>query len=113
MPAQYRELFGWALREARHERRPAQRRDELSRHRGHAYTLEVADDGRGPSGTGSGHGLVGLAERVRAAGGTLNAGPAPGGGFRLWIGVAGHAAARPTPLAGPARRPAPAQPAVP
>lgn len=31
----------------------------------------------------SSHGLVGLAERVRAAGGSLSAGPLPGGGFAL------------------------------
>ncbi len=31
----------------------------------------------------SSHGLVGLAERVRAAGGSLTAGPLPGGGFAL------------------------------
>ena len=111
VPAQYRELFGWALREAV---------TNVVRHSGatscrvvvHAYTLEVVDDGRGPSGTGSGHGLVGLAERVRAAGGTLKTGPAPGGGFRLWIGVpvTGGAAEAPAAVAACA---SPAQPAVP
>jgi two-component system sensor histidine kinase DesK len=30
-----------------------------------------------------GHGLRGLAERMEAAGGTLETGPAPGGGFLL------------------------------
>lgn len=34
-----------------------------------------------PSGTG--HGLVGMRERVRLVGGTLDAGPLPDGGFRV------------------------------
>ncbi len=51
--------------------------------------IEVADDGAGVSRTpssinGSGHGLVGMRERVAAAGGSLEAGPGPGGvGFRV------------------------------
>ena len=44
--------------------------------------VEVADDGPGgaPAG-GSGHGLIGMRERVRLHGGHLRAGPAPAGGF--------------------------------
>ncbi|MFI1973739.1 histidine kinase [Streptomyces wedmorensis] len=45
--------------------------------------LTVTDDGRGPSGTAPGSGLRGLRERVAAAGGTLDSGPAPRGGFRV------------------------------
>ncbi|MFF0554855.1 sensor histidine kinase [Streptomyces sp. NPDC004266] len=45
--------------------------------------LTVTDDGRGPSGTTPGSGLRGLRERVAAAGGTLDSGPAPRGGFRV------------------------------
>jgi signal transduction histidine kinase len=47
--------------------------------------LRVTDDGRGcPLGeTGTGNGLPGMRERAMAFGGTLTAGPRPGGGFRV------------------------------
>jgi signal transduction histidine kinase len=47
-------------------------------------TVEVTDDGPGAediSGTGSG--LLGMAERAAALGGRLDAGPRPGGGFQV------------------------------
>jgi signal transduction histidine kinase len=54
--------------------------------------IEVLDDGSGASGLagpdvddagGRGHGIVGMRERARLLGGTLDARPRPGGGFRV------------------------------
>jgi signal transduction histidine kinase len=59
--------------------------------------LEIADDGRGAASAGggaSGHGLVGMRERVEAFGGALRAGPRPGGGFVVRATI-------PLPYAGP------------
>jgi signal transduction histidine kinase len=52
-------------------------------------TVEVIDDGRGAvtsvrdGRAGTGHGLIGMRERVQAFGGDLEVGPHPGGGFRV------------------------------
>jgi signal transduction histidine kinase len=48
-----------------------------------ALRIEVTDDGRGRTGTHAGHGLVGMRERAALYGGTLDVGPAAGGGFRV------------------------------
>ena len=51
--------------------------------------IEIRDDGRPrsskPSTPGSGHGLTGIRERAALFDGTVQAEPAPGGGFRLTV----------------------------
>jgi signal transduction histidine kinase len=52
----------------------------------HDLTVEIDDDGRGPatrSATPGGKGILGMRERASALGGSLDAGPRPGGGFRV------------------------------
>jgi signal transduction histidine kinase len=49
-------------------------------------TVQIDDDGRGPStnrAVGGGRGILGMRERVGALGGELEVGPRPGGGFRV------------------------------
>jgi signal transduction histidine kinase len=54
---------------------------------GDTLVVEVSDDGTGAPGAGNGNGtrqgIVGMRERARALGGTLEAGPRPEGGFRV------------------------------
>jgi signal transduction histidine kinase len=62
------------------------------RYERHAVEVEIADDGRavsrpaappGRTAAGTGHGLIGIRERVALYGGTLEAGRRPSGGFRV------------------------------
>jgi signal transduction histidine kinase len=54
-----------------------------------ALTVQVDDDGPGSvaNSGGSGRGITGMRERAAALGGRLDAGPRPGGGFRVraWL----------------------------
>ncbi|MEV4568825.1 sensor histidine kinase [Nonomuraea sp. NPDC049419] len=95
VPAAAETLLAWSVREAatnvlRHSRarrcRITLRADET------CAEVEVVDDGRarqstGDGAPGTGNGLAGLAERVGAAGGRVEVGPLPGGGYRLLVRV--------------------------
>jgi two-component system, NarL family, sensor histidine kinase DesK len=93
VPAEADALLGWVVREGVTNviRHSGGHRCEIDvRHADGLATVEIRDDGQGhpaahpPSG---GHGLRGLAERATAAGGTLDAGPRPGGGYRLAVSL--------------------------
>ena len=58
----------------------------LIRYRDHDLELEVTDDGHGVGGAvanSTGHGLVGMKERVGLYGGSLTVGAVPGGGYSV------------------------------
>jgi two-component system sensor histidine kinase DesK len=84
-------LLGWVVREGVTNviRHSGGRRCEIDvRDCGRSVTVTIRDDGPPVSASaaltaGGGHGLDGLRERLAADGGTLAAGPCPGGGFRL------------------------------
>src|SRR5829696_5075290 len=69
----------------RHAR--AGRADVTVHHADGRVVVEVTDDGRARpgdrNGNGSGRGILGMRERARALGGSLEAGPRPEGGFRV------------------------------
>jgi len=64
---------------------PVVRASVLLQWNARSLVLEVSDDGRGAAAQsdGDGQGLVGMRERAAMLGGTLAAGPRPGGGFRV------------------------------
>jgi two-component system sensor histidine kinase DesK len=110
LPTHVDALFAWAVREGvtnvirhSHARRCTiafDRDDETA-------SLTLSDDGRGATATAEdnaprrigGSGLAGLAERVTAAGGAMDIGPQPGGGFRLHLTVPLHAREDTPPVA--------------
>ncbi|MCO6009354.1 sensor histidine kinase [Actinoallomurus purpureus] len=87
------ELFAWAVREGvtnvvRHSR--ARTAGISVTRRGADAVLQITDDGSGPAAGddaagGCGNGLAGLGERVARAGGSIESGPTPHGGFRLIV----------------------------
>jgi signal transduction histidine kinase len=56
---------------------------------GDGVSVEVTDDGRGGSAE-PGNGIVGMQERAAALGGTVEAGPCAGGGFRVAANLPGR-----------------------
>src|SRR3954471_8053262 len=87
LPAAVDSVLGWVVREAttnvlRHSRARSVTVQVV--HAADAVTLTVTDDGRGDAGS-AGSGLAGLAERVAAIGGRLEAEPSSGRGFRLTV----------------------------
>jgi signal transduction histidine kinase len=67
---------------------PAASVSVLLRYSPDAVVLAISDDGRGDPGAaappgGPGHGLTGMRERVASCGGSVTAGPRPGGGFEV------------------------------
>ena len=70
----------------KHAGRPASAMVKV-RYRPEHIAIEVVDDGQGATserlGSTTGHGFVGMRERVDLYGGTLAYGPRPGGGFRV------------------------------
>jgi two-component system sensor histidine kinase DesK len=92
VPVDREEALAWALREAvtnviRHS--GARRCAVVLRRVDSTAQLEVADDGVGAAaGTGdAGSGLRGIAERLAALGGSLEAVPGDGDGYRLRVSV--------------------------
>jgi two-component system sensor histidine kinase DesK len=85
--------LAWAVREAVTNvvKHSGARTCRIALHSSDGATwLEVDDDGRGPVAGSAGAGLDGLAQRVRAAGGTLEIGAAERHGFKLRVRLGGR-----------------------
>jgi signal transduction histidine kinase len=79
------------------------------RYEPHGLTVQITDNGlAGPAQDTGGHGLAGMRERIAMYGGTVQAGPLPGGGF----GVTAHLPCPDAKNTGPEQRPADAAPAA-
>lgn len=91
LPAAVDAVLGWVVREATTNvlRHSGARSVSVDVVHGNDVVLTVTDDGRGGTAP-RGAGLAGLAERVEALGGRLEAGPAGGRGFRLTAVVPAH-----------------------
>ncbi|WP_333763580.1 sensor histidine kinase [Streptomyces sp. IBSBF 2390] len=76
---------------------PARARVRL-RYGAHELTVRITDDGEGaiPARvpTAGGHGLIGMRERAKLYGGTISAGPRPGGGYEVRLTLPTSAAER-------------------
>ncbi|MCZ7414002.1 sensor histidine kinase [Streptomyces sp. WMMC897] len=70
--------------------RPA-RAEVRVRYRPHSLHVSVTDDGErtdsARTGTGEGHGLIGMRERAKLYGGTVTIGPRPEGGFQVRLAL--------------------------
>jgi two-component system sensor histidine kinase DesK len=103
LPAAVQSALGWVVREAttnvlRHGN--AERCDVSLRAADGLVVLTVENDGAPPDsrgGTGTGSGLAGLRERLSVVDGTLEAGPAEGGLFRVVAQVPLSSSALPPP----------------
>jgi len=89
LPQDVEELLAWTIREGttnvlRHSGASTARIVVAG---GPNAAVEIVDDGSGPGGEDDGRGLAGLRERASRLGGSVDAGPLPGGGFRLRVEV--------------------------
>ena len=91
LPEHVEEVLAWTIREGttnvlRHSGASTARIVVLGD--GSSAAVEVIDDGHtGTATAAAGRGLAGLRERVARVGGSVEAGPAPEGGFRLRVEV--------------------------
>jgi signal transduction histidine kinase len=84
------------------------------RHAGAGLEIEVTDTGLGPGpaamAPGDGHGLIGMRERAASVGGSLETGPGPAGGYRVFALLPADGT-HPDPADAPSADPASSAPA--
>jgi len=90
LPEEREEALAWALREAitnvlRHGR--ASRCSVVLRREESTAVLEVANDGAAPAAAGTGSGLTGIAERLAALHGSVEAAAGDASGYRVRVSV--------------------------